>query len=59
MTRCRYMCLLIISSRDKEALDVLNAGIVRVEYDRKSVLCKIRANIPDADELIAIPKKGY
>ncbi|MGB3906935.1 MAG: hypothetical protein WBL02_00700 [Methanomethylovorans sp.] len=53
------MCLLIISSRDKEALDVLNAGIVRVEYDRKSVLCKIRANIPDADELIAIPKRGY
>lgn len=39
--------------------DTFKAEIIRVEYDMKSVFGKIRINMPDADELIAILKRGY
>jgi len=39
--------------------DTLKADIVRVEYNVESVFRKIRANMANADELIAILKRGY
>lgn len=39
--------------------DTLKADIIRVEYDMENVFRKIRANMPNADELIAILKRGY
>lgn len=39
--------------------DTLKAQIIRVEYDMETVFRKIRANMPNADELIAILKRGY
>ncbi len=39
--------------------DTFKAEIIRVEYDMKSVFGKIRTNMPDADELIAILRRGY
>ncbi|WP_370572772.1 metallophosphoesterase [Methanomethylovorans sp.] len=37
----------------------LQAEIIRVEYDMEGVFRKIRTNMPNADELIAILKRGY
>ncbi len=37
----------------------LQAEIIRVEYDVEGVFRKIRTNMPNADELIAILKRGY
>ncbi|AGB49157.1 phosphoesterase, MJ0936 family [Methanomethylovorans hollandica DSM 15978] len=39
--------------------DTLEAEIVRVEYDMEDVFGKIRANMPNTDELILILKRGY
>lgn len=39
--------------------DTLEAEIVRVEYDLESVSRKIGSKMPNADELIAILKRGY
>ncbi|HML26840.1 MAG TPA: metallophosphoesterase family protein, partial [Methanomethylovorans sp.] len=39
--------------------DTLQAEIIRVEYDMENVFGKIRTNMPNADELIAILKRGY
>ncbi|MFA0822854.1 MAG: metallophosphoesterase [Methanomethylovorans sp.] len=39
--------------------DSFQAEIIRIDYDMKVVFNKIRKNMPNADELIAILKRGY
>ena len=39
--------------------DSFQAEIIRVEYDMEVVFDKIRQNMPNADELISILKRGY
>lgn len=39
--------------------DTFQAEIIRIEYDVESVFRKILAKMPNADELIAILKRGY
>ena len=38
--------------------DTLQAEIFRVDYDMEIVFDKIRKNMPNADELISILKRG-